>query len=407
MKVLHVTREVRGDERFGMGRAVHQLVQGLRLSGVGALKFSAGDLSATMLDTAQRRALQWSQRAGGAQQLPLFEILSRAWHTGVEAAERIHLACKDDTYSGVTHVHCHDAVVAHGYLHRAGRRRLRFGVTQHGYATISEVLHHHFMPLPEALRRSLVSLEAGVFARADWVVFLTQLGRANVAAGLGRAPMQMPRWFVVPHAKRPWRMPTRDAARQTLGWRADERILLCVGQFVPLKRMDWVVRAMQGVATPWRLVILGEGDASALFRLAQELEVAPPTITFADDPSWHFAGADAFTSASATEAFPMAHIEALQAGLPVACTAAGGVPELVGNAARLLANDAAAFAADLRDFLADPTERDACATRARQRMASWPDIEDVAARHIEIYRGLPQGQGSNSIIAPLSQLAQG
>ena len=227
------------------------------------------------------------------------------------------------------------------------------------------------MPLSPALYELLIKLERQVLERADWGVFLTQLGASNAARGLALLPEPPTSWHVVPHAKRPWQLPSREAARRQLGWATVTRVLLCVGQIVPGKPMDWVLRAMQGAPELWHLVILGDGDALGLQTLARDLGLAPPTILATDDPRPYFAAADAFTSASAMEAFPMAHIEALQSGLAVACTAVGGVPELVGDAACLLPDEPTTYAEGLRRFLADDCLRQRYATAALRQAEGW------------------------------------
>ncbi|MCO6427160.1 glycosyltransferase family 4 protein [Nitrosomonas communis] len=381
MKILHVTRDNHEDKRYGMSRAVTQLQSGLRTRDVEIDGLCAGDLSPATVRLAYDRAQRWAHR-WGRDLLPLFDVISRAWHTGVAAADLVRTSGNDP----ITHVHCHDAVIAHGYLHRARQQRSPWGVTQHSFDTIANSLHHYYMPLPSMLRSLLLRLEREVFEQAQWVIFPTGLGAARVSQGLGLDGELPPNWFVLPHAKRPWQLPPRETARQRLGWRDDERILLCVGQLIPLKRIDWVVQAMKGAPSPWRLVILGEGDSNGLHRVAAEAGIAPPLITATDDPRDYFAGADAFTSASATESFGMAHIEALQAGLPCACTAVGGVPELMGDACVLLPDEFDAYVQGLHRFLADELVLRQSAERARVHAATLPGVDEVARQHIEIYR---------------------
>ena len=110
MKILHVTRETYAEQRYGMGRAVQQLRQGLQQQGVASLGWCCGDLGEATLALAQTRAA-WAARRWGAQWLPLFEVVSRAWHTGAAAADLLRTPASAD----ISHVHCHDAVVVHGY----------------------------------------------------------------------------------------------------------------------------------------------------------------------------------------------------------------------------------------------------------------------------------------------------
>lgn len=379
MKILQVTREQHADRRYGLGRAVAQLATGLQGLGVACADFCAGDLHATTRQAAQQRAGAWAARQGVGLQ-PVFEVISLAWETGRQAARQAAAV-------GATHVHCHDAVVAHGYLHAmqaAGVAALPCGLTQHAFGGIAATLHAHVLPLSPPVHAALTALEATTMAGLDWAVFLTDRGAERVAADLGFAA-RAPHWRVIPHARPDWAPRARAAARQRLGWRPDERVLLAVGQLVPLKRMDWIVRALQPLAGRWRLVVLGEGDVQGLRAAAAGVGAPPPEVTAVDDPRDHYAAADAFTSASATESFGMAHLEALRMGLPVACTAVGGVPEVVGPAARLLPDDEQAYARGLRDFLADDAGRAELARHALDHAGRWPDLAAVARRHRDLY----------------------
>lgn len=394
MKILQVTREQHADRRYGLGRAVAQLGAGLQGLGVPGQDFCAGDLDAAARQAAQQRATAWVARHGAGFQ-PVAEVISLAWETGRQAARQA-------AEVGATHVHCHDAVVAHGLLHAqqaAGVAALPCGLTQHAFGGIAATLHAHVLPLSPSVQAALTALEAAVMARLDWAVFLTGRGADRVAADLGLAT-RPPHWQVIPHARPDWEPRERAAARRRLGWRPDDQVLLVVGQLVPLKRMAWVVRALQPLAGHWRLVVLGEGDVQGLQALSAQLGVPAPEVSAVDDPRDHYAAADAFTSASATESFGMAHLEALLMGLPVACTAVGGVPEVVGSAARLLPDDEDAYARGLRDFLADAAGRAELARRALAHVRTWPDRVEVARRHRALYAAAP---GARPALSPLAE----
>ncbi len=376
MKVLQVTREMPGDERYGLGRAVAQLNAGLAADGVAVGMLRSADLPAQTAARASERAGRWAQAHGSALQ-GLFEVVSRAWETGRLAAQLAQA-------QGYTHVHCHDAVVAHGVLSVPGVARQPLGTTQHGFHGLAQAVHRHVLPLPDAVAGLLDRLERQALRGLDWVVFPTPSGAREWAAELGLPGL--PRQAqVIPHARPAWPATRRAQARATLGWPEGDAVLLAVGQLIPLKRLDWVVRALAQAGPGWRLVILGEGDAQPLRQLAQDLGAPPPLVVASDQPWLYFAAADAFTSASATESFGMAHLEALCAGLPIACTAVGGVPDVTGDAALLLADDEAAYAAGLCQLLQQPALGQRLAARAAARAADWPDCLAVAQRHRGVY----------------------
>lgn len=380
MKVLQVTREHHADKRYGLGRSVLQLNAGLQQACVVSDYFCTGDLSAAARAEASERAAFWNASLG-LSLLPLLEIVSLAWQTGVQSAREVQR-------EGYTHVHFHDAVLAHGYLSQAGADARPFGTTQHSFDSVAEGLDRYVAPLPGVFKNIVASAERFVLDQARWCTFMTSLGAAKVARDLqlARPPAH---WQVIPHGRPNWQLESRAQARERLGWSADEQVVLAVGQIIPLKRFEWVVRAMVPVAGAWRLVILGDGDPAPLYRIAEAAGVARPRVASTDDPRPFYAAADVFTSASATESFGMAHLEAMLAGLPIACTAVGGVPEVVADAALLLADDEAAYAEGLRAMLADPALRADLGRRALDRGARWPGVEEVALRHLHCYGSDP------------------
>src|SRR6185369_7940363 len=109
----------------------------------------------------------------------------------------------------------------------------------------------------------------------------------------------------------------------------------------PLKCFDRIVRACAAQGDPRiRLVLLGTGDSAGLQSLAHDAGFgAQLRIDATDDVAPYFHAADIYLSASSTESFGMANLEALCAGLPAICSAVGGVPEVVGDGAWLLPND--------------------------------------------------------------------
>ncbi|NRF72349.1 glycosyltransferase family 4 protein [Aquincola sp. S2] len=394
MKVLHVTRESHEDRRYGMGRSIRQLMQGLAGHGVASDCFVAGDLSAAALSTAQLRASRWAD-AIGAEQAPLLEIVSRAWQAGQEAARQV----KSGAF---THVHCHDAVVAHGYLSAADGLDVPMGLTLHAFDSMAFSLRNYVADIPPALAEGLDSIERQVLIESDWAVFLSQAGAKRMAAELDLGPPESrANWHVVPHGKPALEHIERSAARQQLGWTTPRRVLLAVGQLVANKRFDWVVEAMCGLDDRWDLVLLGEGDATSLQDLAARLGVRAPHFAVTDVPGPYYCAADAFTSASAIESFGMAHLEAMVAGLPIACTAVGGVPEVVGSAACLLAPEKHAYAQGLAEFLGDDAGLERAAAAARARQAAWPSVAEIAARHLAAYRRVERRRGGARLSAPM------
>jgi glycosyltransferase involved in cell wall biosynthesis len=374
MKILHVTRESPGDRRYGLGRATGPLVADLSHF-VACDYFCAGDLSPHQTAA----AASWAQRLGKllpAELAPITTALSNAWACGFAAGQ----LAKQGGYS---HLHAHDAIVAAGARRALSQSGVVWGVSQHGFYDIATSLHRHVQPLPAYFRWILQRLDRDTLSAAHWLALPTQRGCDQLARSLSLRPNH--RWHVIPHARPDWQLPTREQARAALGWLPTKRYLLAVGQFIGLKRFEWIVRAMQGAPVDWQLVLLGDGDAQPYRRLAAALGMTEPLITSTDHPARYYAAADAYASASATESFGLANLEALCAGLPAVCTAVDAVPEVVGDAAWLSADREADFTAVLQRLLHADNARSELSAKALAHTTSWPRQADITRRYLAIY----------------------
>jgi glycosyltransferase involved in cell wall biosynthesis len=168
----------------------------------------------------------------------------------------------------------------------------------------------------------------------------------------------------------------RAAARRALGLDADGAVVLSVGQLIPQKGFELVIRAMARLPEA-TLAIVGEGpDAAALKRLAERTGSGGRVRFLGVMPQEGLAAAydaaDVLVLASAREGYPNVLLEALACGTPVVATAVGGVPEIVRDsvAGRLVEKRSPeALAGAIRDLLADPPAR--AATRAYAERFAW------------------------------------
>jgi glycosyltransferase involved in cell wall biosynthesis len=134
-------------------------------------------------------------------------------------------------------------------------------------------------------------------------------------------------------------------------------------------------------------VILGGGDDAPLLQQAQSLGFASQlTLCLAEDVQPWLHAADLYVSASSSESFGMANLEALCAGLPCLCSAVGGVPEVVGDGGWLVPNDTETLARCIRTMRTDASARREWSLRALERVSTWPSAEEIAQRHVAIYR---------------------
>jgi glycosyltransferase involved in cell wall biosynthesis len=392
MRILHVTREVAGDRRYGLGKSLLPVCQALMAAGHEVRYITQEDLGPRARATMPRLTAGLRTAAGAAFGQAGRDIAS-AW------AERINvgrLAAKMAKTDGYTVVHLHDPWIAWGFvqsslLHRPGHA-LRWGFTEHGFGSYADATHEEGVRYTPRLMRWLRRLEARVAVAADWVVCPTAAGRLQLARDLAQ-PNLPPSWCVVPHARPVLNLPGRVAARQALGLVDDTPLVLAVGRINPVKRLDRIVGACVQLNRPLRLVLLaGSGDAAPLQALAAKAPQLQLDIRLAEDVGPYLSAADVYVSAARNESFGLANLEALVAGLPCVCTAVGGVPEVMGNAAYLLApgDDGldAGLAGAIAALLDDEPLRRAHAAAALARGANWPTAEQIGRRYEAVYRGV-------------------
>lgn len=176
-------------------------------------------------------------------------------------------------------------------------------------------------------------------------------------------------------------------ARYCLG--ADELVVLHVSRLVREKRLDTLTGALNRIAQPHRVVIVGDGPD----RSAAERELPHAIFTgflSGEELATAYASSDIFVFPSDSESFGNVTLEAMASGLPCVCADATGSRSLVvaGETGFLApADDAAAFAAQITALATDPAlrQRMGTAARARARTFSW---EETMARMLGYYRAL-------------------
>jgi glycosyltransferase involved in cell wall biosynthesis len=161
------------------------------------------------------------------------------------------------------------------------------------------------------------------------------------------------------------------------------RYLLYVGGLSPHKNLP---RLIEAFALAWpgetRLVLVGDtGDvfhthvpelreAVARFGLAGRVHFTG--FVPDDDLAYLYNRAYALVQPSLMEGFGLPPVEAMACGVPVVCSRAGSLPEVVGEAGVFFdPTDVDAMADALRGLLADPSRRDRLAAIALQRASEF------------------------------------
>ncbi|WP_099827926.1 glycosyltransferase family 4 protein [Oceaniglobus indicus] len=167
-------------------------------------------------------------------------------------------------------------------------------------------------------------------------------------------------------------------------------LILAVGLLTARKGHDVLLDALARISDlAWRAQIVGgtheDAVADALRRQADTLGLSD-RVRFSGqlrdaDLDRAYDAASIFALATRFEGYGMVFGEAMLRGLPIVTCRAGAVPDTVGDAARLVApDDAAGFAAALRDLLTDEAARERLAQRSATMGRALPRWRDTAAQ---------------------------
>ena len=188
-------------------------------------------------------------------------------------------------------------------------------------------------------------------------------------------------------------LPQADA-RQALGLREGQQLLLSVGHLIDRKGHDLVIRALAALAPGHplaRLVVIGEGpERAALQALVSALGLQDKVrftgaLPQTELPRWYSA-ADVLVLASSREGWANVLLEAMACGTPVVASRIWGTPEVVTapEAGQLVDERTGnAFARALHELLSAPPDR--LRTRAYAEGFSW---EATSGAQVDLFRRL-------------------
>ena len=262
-------------------------------------------------------------------------------------------------------------------------------VTHFNVSQADEWAGKGMLPPDHRLFNSIRRLEEQALPRVDGLVFVSQFARREllqrIPAVSGVPSCVLPNFVADPEP------PAMDAT--PLG------DLICVGTLEPRKNQRYaleIIAALAKSGTPRRLTLVGDGpDRAMLEDLAAALGVAH-LVTFTGripGASALMARHRAYLHTALIESQGIVLIEAMSRGLPVFAPAVGGIPEVFDDGVqgrRIPLGDAAAAAAIIAAWLADPQAMSDAASCGRARFLEAFSTDAVAGRLASFLRA-PRG----------------
>jgi teichuronic acid biosynthesis glycosyltransferase TuaC len=179
-----------------------------------------------------------------------------------------------------------------------------------------------------------------------------------------------------------------QASRTRLGLSAG-RWLVSVGNLVPLKGHDIVIRSLASLPDDTKLAIVGDGpERNRLERLARDLGLSERVLIAgpkpqAELPFWYSA-AECLLLCSSREGWPNVLLEAMACGTPVVATAVWGIPEVVSTpvVGRLIEERTpSALARAVLELIGSPKQPEAV-----RRYASSFSWQETTKGQIDLFR---------------------
>jgi len=228
------------------------------------------------------------------------------------------------------------------------------------------------------------------YRRFDAVVAVSRaLHEATLAEGVDPKKLHL-----VPNAWSGLREPLAPAAaRRALGLPAEGKVVGWVGRFIQVKGGDVFLDALRLLEARPTAVLIGYGpEEKRLRQRATELGLDESVRFYTDvrDAARYFPAFDAWVLSSRSEGLPIVLLEAMAAGVPVVATSVGGVPEAVAEREGWLvpSEDPVALARAIQASLADRSEAQTRATRARERLVREYSLEAFLDRYEAVYRSV-------------------
>jgi glycosyltransferase involved in cell wall biosynthesis len=254
----------------------------------------------------------------------------------------------------------------------------------------------HYAGYPAGLDRLYLALERRLARMTEAIVYVSE-SEARDAAGLGLAPPGGTHVIVngIDVRRIALAATPRPAARKALGLEPDALVVGTVARFDPVKALDVLLRGfavLAAIQPTARLVLIGDGpEARRLRALAGSLGI-DAQVRFAGvvaDASRLLPALDLYASASRREGLPLALLEAMACGLPVAATRVSGHVDVVEDGVTgvlVPPDDPAALGRAMDALVANPARREVMGQAGRRRAEECFAASRMAAETANLYR---------------------
>ncbi|MDZ4804185.1 MAG: N-acetyl-alpha-D-glucosaminyl L-malate synthase BshA [Candidatus Eisenbacteria bacterium] len=240
------------------------------------------------------------------------------------------------------------------------------------------------LPSFHRLTRFSIERSNGVTAVSEWLKRQTD----------EKFPMERP-ITVIPNFidTKLFRPVDNPRARCRLG-PADEKIIMHISNFRPVKNIEAVIRVFAGITAklPCRLALVGDGpELARADALARQLGVHNRVLFLGNQEFVEeiLPAADLFLLPSHHESFGLSALEAMSAGVPVIATNQGGPLEVVDDGVTGYLrgpDDVAGMVSAGLEVLGDRDRAARMGEASRQSAIDKYDIDRVVPRYVDFYR---------------------